>query len=128
MEEKIVYFEKRGVENTDETLKLVVERAIARGISKVVLASTKGDTARAALAAFDGKDIKLVVIPWQFGFGETQPFPKDLVQEFEGKGHHVHFSTMLFHTEDFYGMRSPWPMATILRRYRCLLYSPALNS
>lgn len=117
MEEKIVYFETRGAENTEETLNLVVERAKAREISKVVLASTKGDTARAALAKFDGKDIKLVVIPWQFGFGETQPFPQDLVREIEGEGHHIHFGTMLFHTEDFYGIRSPWPMATVLRTF-----------
>jgi len=117
MEEKIVYFETRGAENTEETLKLVLERAKDRGISKVVLASTKGDTARAALDMFGDTDIKLIVVPWQFGFGETQPFPKDLVQELEGRGHHVHFSTMLFHTEDFYGMKSPWPMATILRTF-----------
>ena len=63
MEEKIVYYEKPGKDNTDETLKLVAERAQARGISKVVLASTKGDTARAALAAFGDSDIRLVVVP-----------------------------------------------------------------
>ena len=117
MEEKIVYYEKPGKDNTDETLKLVAERAQARGISKVVLASTKGDTARAALAAFGESDIRLVVVPWQFGFGDTQPFPQELVSELESKGHRVHFGTMLFHTEDFYGVKEPWPMATILRAF-----------
>ena len=51
MEEKIIYYEKPGKDNTDETLTLVAERAQARGISRVVLASTRGDTARAALTA-----------------------------------------------------------------------------
>jgi len=37
-----------GKENTLEVLRLVKERAQARGISKIVLASTRGDTARAA--------------------------------------------------------------------------------
>ena len=40
MEEKIVYFENRGAENTEETLELALERAKDRGISKIVLAST----------------------------------------------------------------------------------------
>ena len=117
MEEKIVYYEKPGKDNTNETLTLVAERAQARGISKIVLASTRGDTARAALAAFAETDIRLVVIPWQFGFGDNQPFPQDLVSELESNGHQVHFSTMLFHTEDFYGIKAPWPMATILRAF-----------
>ncbi len=117
MEEKIVYYEKPGKDNTDETLTLVAERAQARGISRVVLASTRGDTARAALAAFGGTDVRLVVIPWQFGFGDKQPFPQALVSELESNSHRVHFGTMLFHTEDFYGMKAPWPMATILRTF-----------
>jgi hypothetical protein len=117
MEEKIVYYEEPGKGNTDETLTLVAERARARGISSVVLASTRGDTARAASAAFAGTGIRLVVVPWQFGFGDTQPFPQELVAELEGAGHRVHFGTMLFHTEGLYGMKAPWPMATILRAF-----------
>ena len=60
MQEKIIYFEKAGKENTLEVLSLVRERARARGISKVVLASTRGDTAKAALDAFAGSDIRLI--------------------------------------------------------------------
>ncbi|MBA7689204.1 hypothetical protein ES703_97708 [subsurface metagenome] len=115
MEEKIVYFETAGKENTPEVLRLVKERAQARGITKIVLASTRGDTARAAVDAFAGSDIRLVVIPHQFGFGERQRFPQELVSELEKKGHRVHFSTMLFHTEDLYGVRAPRLMATLLR-------------
>jgi uncharacterized protein len=117
MEEKIVYFETVGEHNTAETIGLVKERATARGIKKVVLASTRGDTARAASAAFSGSDIQLVVVPHQYGFGQQQRFPQALVSELEQKGHHVHFGTMLFHTEDFYGSRAPRLMATLLRTF-----------
>jgi len=115
MEEKIVYFETPGKENTTEVLKLVKERAQARRIKKIVLASTRGDTARAAMEAFDNSNFRLVVIPHQFGFGERQRFPQKLVTELEQKGHRVHFSTMLFHTDDLYGVRAPRLMANLLR-------------
>ncbi len=117
MEEKIVYFETAGRENTSEVLRLVKERAQARGISQIVLASTRGDTARAAVDAFNGSGLRLVVIPHQFGFGERQRFPQELVSELEEKGHRVHFGTMLFHTDGFYGMRVPSVMATLLRTF-----------
>ena len=117
MEEKIVYFEPAGRENTPEVLRLTRERAQARGVTTVVLASTRGDTARAAVDAFAGTDLRLVVIPHQFGFGERQRFPPELASELEQKGHRVHFGTMLFHTDDFYGVRVPRLMATLLRTF-----------
>ena len=117
MKEKIVYFVTAGKENTLEVLRLVKERAQARGISKVVLASTRGDTARAAVEVFGRSDIRLVVVPHQFGFGSQQRFPQQLVTELEKRGHRVHFGTMLFHTEDLYGVRTPRLMATLLRTF-----------
>ena len=60
MEEKIVYFEEPGRENTEETLRLAAERARLRGISKIVLASTRGDTARLAAAMFAGTGVKRI--------------------------------------------------------------------
>lgn len=42
MEKKIVYFEKPGKQNTDETLKLAVERATELGIKYLVVASSTG--------------------------------------------------------------------------------------
>jgi len=115
MEEKIIYFEKSGKENTAEVLRLVKERALERGIKKVVLASTRGDTARAATDFFEGSDLRLVVVPWQYGFGNAQPFPQELVAQLQGKGHRVHFGTMLFHTEELYGIKTPQVMANLLR-------------
>lgn len=68
MEEKIVYFEKPGKENTAEVIKLVLERAESRNIKRIILASTRGYTAKSFLEAVSGKDIHLVVVPWQFSF------------------------------------------------------------
>jgi len=115
MEEKIVYFERPGKAHTQETLKLAIERAQARGIETMVVASTAGDTARAAAGAVAGTGIKLVVVPHQFGFTETQRFPSELVKELEQQGHKVHFATMLFHTDSFYGSGTPEAMAMVLR-------------
>ncbi len=117
MEEKIVYFEKPGRRNTEETMSLVAEKARAWGINKIVLASTRGDTARLAAERFAGSGIKLVVIPHQYGFRDTQRFPPDLVLELEQQGHSVHFSTMLFHTDGLYGTMVPQVMATLLRTF-----------
>ena len=115
MEEKIVYFETTGEDNTEEVLALVKERAEARNIKRIVLASTRGHTAKAAAKAFEGTEVKLVVIPWSFGTGRGQPFPPELKAELEEKGHQVHFSTMLFHTGDLYGSQTPTIMANLLR-------------
>lgn len=118
MEEKIVYYEKLGPENTESTLQLAIERAKARGIKKIVLASTRGDTARQAARLLDGSDIKMVVVPHQYGFmSDKQHFPAELVEELAAQGHVVHFGTMLFHTERFYGEDVPTVMANLLRTF-----------
>ena len=116
MEEKIVYFEKPGKENTAEVIKLVLERAKSRDINRIVLASTRGYTAKSFLDAVSGKDIHLVVVPWQFNFkDEGNPFPQELVKELQAKKHIVHFGTMLFHTGDLYGTDTPMALANVLR-------------
>jgi hypothetical protein len=116
IEEKIFYFEKPGEQNTEATLDLALERARARGIKKVVLASTRGVTARLAAGLLAGKDIKMVVVPHQYGFmRDGQRFPAELVPELEQQGHRVYFGTMLFHTDDLYGTRFPSALAMMLR-------------
>jgi len=116
MEEKIVYFEKPGKENTAEVIRLVLERAKLRDIHKIVLASTTGYTAKLFLDAVDGKDIHLVVVPWQFSLTEEgNRFPQELVKELKEKKHVVHFGTMLFDTGNLYGTNAPMALANILR-------------
>ncbi|MBI2853551.1 MAG: hypothetical protein HYX87_01345 [Chloroflexi bacterium] len=114
-EEKIVYFKSPGPQNTEETLRLVAERAKARGINKIVLSSTTGETARLVADRFDGTGMKIVVIPHQFGRKEVQRFSYETVSYLEKRGHRVHFGTMLFHTDELYGNRVPTLMATLLR-------------
>jgi len=118
MEEKIVYFEKPGKHNTAEVLKLVLERAKERAISTIILASTRGDTARLFFEAVEACTMKLVVVPWQFGFkGQENPFRSELMRELRERGHRVHFGTMLFHTSDLYGTNVPQAMANLLRTF-----------
>ena len=117
MEEKITYFETPGVDNTDTTLRLSIERAKARGINTILLASTRGDTAKRAAELLSGTGIKMVVVPHQYGFGESQRFPKELVADLEKKGHKIYFGTMLFHTDSFYGDKAPTLIANVLRTF-----------
>ncbi|MBE8538637.1 pyruvate kinase alpha/beta domain-containing protein [Geoglobus acetivorans] len=70
MVEKIRYFEKPGRDNTDETVKLAIERAVARGIKHVVFASSTGYTARKMLEYSQGKDLNLVCVTYHTGFYE----------------------------------------------------------
>ena len=115
MERTITYFGKPGPTNTDTTLRLAAEQAGLRGIGKVLIASTRGFTAKRAAKVFAGTGIKLIVVPHQYGFTEKQLFPPDLVADLEQQGHTVHFGTMLFHTDKFYGSAAPETMAMILR-------------
>ncbi len=117
MEEKIVYFEEPGIENTEATLRLAEERAKARGIKKVILASTRGEVARLAAKQWADSGLKIVVVPHQYGFMAGQRFPAELVSELTEQGLTVHFGTMLFHTENLYGMDTPRVMANLLRTF-----------
>ncbi len=62
LERTIVYFEQAGKRNTETTLRLAKERAEALGLTKVVLASSNGTTARIALKVFQDTDIQLIVV------------------------------------------------------------------
>jgi len=116
MERKVVYFEDGGAENTEATFKLVQERMSHGDIAKIVLASTTGATARKAMDFFNGEGIKLIVVPHQFDFRrDKNAFPPELVGALRESGHDVHFGTMLFHTDDFYGSNTATAMANLLR-------------
>jgi len=116
MEEKITYFEKVGKENTEPTLKLALERARSRGIKKVVMASTLGDTARLAAKLWKDEGIKLIIVPHQPGFSGWD-FDPELKKELVKQGHIIHYGTMLFHTDKFYGTDTPTILANMLRTF-----------
>jgi uncharacterized protein len=116
LEEKIVYFEDYGAKNTEETLRLAAERAQARGIRKIVLASTRGETAKLAARMWEGQGFKMIIVPHQYGFmSKSQRFPRELATELTQQGHAVHFGTMLFHTDKLFGTETPHIMAILLR-------------
>jgi uncharacterized protein len=118
LKETIVYFEEPGQQNTQATLDLALARALARGIKKVVLASTRGETALLAANLFSRTDIKMIVVPHQYGFlRDGQRFPEELIPTLEQQGHCVYFGTMLFHTDDLYGSRVPSMLAMMLRTF-----------
>lgn len=103
MEDRIQYFEETGKENTQAVFD-VVDRVLSEmGIRKVVLASTRGETARYAMDRYHGSDVHLIIVPHQYGFGPGQRFPGELVQRAQEEGHQVYFGTMLFHQETLFG-------------------------
>ncbi len=119
MEEKIVYFEEPGPGNTETTLSLAIERAKNRGLHKIVIASTRGDTAKIMATKLVGSGIEMVVVPHQYGFGPEghQRFAPELIIDLERQGHKVYFGTMLFHTDGFFGTNEPRLMANLLRTF-----------
>ncbi|MDI7276724.1 MAG: pyruvate kinase alpha/beta domain-containing protein [Anaerolineae bacterium] len=62
MESRILYFESPGKANTEATLRAARQRAEELGIRQVVVASTHGYTAKEALAAFAGLDVRLIAV------------------------------------------------------------------
>jgi len=62
MELKSLIFEKAGKHNTDATLQIAKERALALGIKQVVVASSHGYTARKAQALFTPAGIKVIAV------------------------------------------------------------------
>jgi hypothetical protein len=115
VEEQIVYFEASGQDNTSAVFD-AVDRALSEtGIRKVVLASTRGDTARYALDRYAGQELRLVIVPHQYGFGPGQRFPQDLVARAREEGHRVYFGTMLFHQETLFGEGPAQRVADFLR-------------
>lgn len=96
MESKIVYFEKPGVENTDEVFRIAEQRAEELGIDAIVIASNTGKTGVRAMEAF--KNRKVIVITHSVGFrGENL---NELLEEnrkiIEDKGGFIHTATHVF--------------------------------
>ncbi|MFC2066475.1 pyruvate kinase alpha/beta domain-containing protein [Chloroflexota bacterium] len=86
MESKTVYFEKPGSGNTEATLRIAKKRADELGIKTVLVASTEGDTAAAAVEMLKG--IRVIAVSWATGWKEpsVQRFTEENRKIFEGKG------------------------------------------
>jgi uncharacterized protein len=89
-------FEKAGPDNTDETLRLALAVARRDGLPLVV-ASTRGRTARAALELLKaGSDPRLLVVSHNTGFGEAgqQELDPAVRAAVEAAGGVVHTGTL----------------------------------
>ena len=74
MQRVIEYFEQRGWANTERTLELACQRAREAGIGTIVLASTRGYTARKALEI--STDLNLIAVGiGGTAFRESRPRP-----------------------------------------------------
>jgi hypothetical protein len=62
VELKTLVFDKGGEHNTDATLQVARERALALGIRQVVVASSHGDTARKAHALYAAAGIQVIAV------------------------------------------------------------------
>lgn len=68
MELKTLVFEEAGKHNTDATLQIANERALALGIKQVVVASSHGYTARKAQALFGPAGIQVIAVTICHGY------------------------------------------------------------
>lgn len=86
MEGKIVYFEKPGVENTEEVLRIAKARAEELGIKTIVVATTVGATAVRAVEVFQG--MKVIAVTHVTGMKEAniQEFTEENRQKVESNG------------------------------------------
>lgn len=86
MESKVVYFERPGQENTEETLRIAKQRANELGIKTVLVASTFGDSAVKAIEILKG--LRVIAVSHSAGFRapNTQGFTEENRKIFESKG------------------------------------------
>ena len=68
-EKKIIYYPEVGEVNTEKTMKAAKERADELGVKNIVVSSTRGGTALAALDVFKGYNV--VVVTHVAGFKEA---------------------------------------------------------
>ena len=64
----IVYFEKAGDQNTEDTIGLALARAKELGIKHVVVASTSGETGVRTAIAFANSGVAVIVVGHHVGF------------------------------------------------------------
>lgn len=65
---EIVYFDEPGKQNTNRTVDLAIQRAVARRIRHIVVASSTGRTGVMAAEKASKKGINTTVVTYHFGF------------------------------------------------------------
>lgn len=92
---RTTYFDHKGKRNTDQTLILAYQTAIKTGITTIVVASTKGNSALEAIKIFQDETFKLIIVTHHSGFKEDieNEFSSDLMDEIRGKRPNTIFHT-----------------------------------
>jgi hypothetical protein len=75
----IVYFERAGSQNTDETIRLAIARAKELGLRYAVVASSSGATGVMAARAFAGTGARVIVVGHHAGF--SGPGQRDMEEK-----------------------------------------------
>ena len=91
MKSEITYFDEGGRNNTEETLRLAKERALERGIRKIVIASIRGKTVPAALEIFKGSEWKLYFASCD-ACNDCPRFDPEMKRQLEAAGHELIFA------------------------------------
>lgn len=91
------YFEYPGVENTEETLKLAVERAKEGKIKDIVVASSYGETAKKLLNIVEKEklDLNIIAVTYHQGFSgeDVKSLDEDIARELKEKGVKIYMGT-----------------------------------
>jgi hypothetical protein len=84
---QVVYFEKRGKEHTEETLRIALEAAQKRDIDTILVSSTTGYTALKALEIFKD-EVKMIIVTHSTGYRKKgeQMLPDKIREKLEGAG------------------------------------------
>jgi hypothetical protein len=88
-------YDRAGPDNTQETLDIAVAAAAERGLALVV-ASTRGKTAAAAIERAAPAGVRLIAVSHNAGFAKVgqQEFDPEVRAEVERRGGHVHTGTL----------------------------------
>ncbi len=97
MEARVRIFPQGGPQNTEETLEMALKAALEKGITHVVVASTRGETGLRAARLFKGKGINVIVVTHNTGFKEpgVQEMDPGIREEIEREGAVVYTGTMV---------------------------------
>lgn len=92
----ILYFDKPGEANTEETLQIAKERATELGIRDIIVASTRGRTGVKTVEMFQGYNV--VVVPTVTGLGESgvQGLSAEMAEKIKATGGKIQIAAHAF--------------------------------
>lgn len=125
MDKRIVYFDKKGKQNTKACLELLRNAVKQESYQHAVIASTTGQTGLLFSDAFKNTDLNLVVVSHSVGFKgpNTFEFSDDIKEKILANGNRIYTGTILTHSIEtslnaqFGGIYPAMIIAQSLRRF-----------